>query len=308
MSAPALLPSTMIYHLKVVLMDVAPTVWRRFQAPASMTLADLRRTVQIVMGWDDWPSHQFYIAGETYGPWHLDGVKDDRRAALGELVPPLHPKSARSQRPNRKVRSVFGYEHTPWQHEIRVEKVTRPNPNHRYPRCVAGAWGAPPSDCGGPAGYLRIDRKRNGDLFEDFFDVDEDNIFDVEEVNEALRFTFKLELEPEPQPNPTPRDLASAPTAERPVSNDRVLPEPFETLVRAREGRATPEQEKAALSDLRQMLARTLFDVQYELGATRSLKTQELTSRHLAEGLRAIRGLERRIDELEEAIEIGANA
>jgi hypothetical protein len=177
-SAPAAEPlpdvPNVVYHLKVILMEVTPRIWRSFQVPASMTLASLHRTLQIVMGWDNFHLHKFYITGETYGSWELSDAKDEH-CQIGEIVEPVSD-----------ARSVFLYEYDMgdlWQHEIRVEKVTRPNRKHRYPRCTAGAWKAPPEDCGGPEAFRRIARRRKK------------NVFSVDEVNEELRHAFGLEVE-----------------------------------------------------------------------------------------------------------------
>ena len=52
--------------------------------------------------------------------------------------------------------TVFFYEYDfgdSWGHELRVEKVSKPNPRFSYPRCLAGARACPSEDCGGPPGY-----------------------------------------------------------------------------------------------------------------------------------------------------------
>lgn len=298
-SAPAArLNPDAIYHLKIVLIDVAPTIWRRFQVPASMTLASLHRTIQIVMGWEDFHLHQFHIAGETYGPSELECVKDERRP-LGELVPALQPQRSQVSRPVGNVRSVFHYEYDMgdmWQHEIRVEKVMRPNPLHRYPRCFAGAWEAPPEDCGGPDGYRELDRRRK-------------NVFDVEEVNEELRDAFALEREPDPPAPLTPRKQTTKATPRRkktgddsPTASDKTLPEPFKTLARAQEGRATLEQELAALVDFNGLLDWLVDAAQSDLHTSRSAKKQAFAAKAIARGRKAGENLDQRIAILREKL------
>jgi hypothetical protein len=298
-----------IYHLKIVLMDVAPTVWRRFQVPASMTLGALHRAIQILMGWKDWHMYQFHIAGEAYGPWQPGLVKDEQSAVLGQLVPLFHPNNGRGTRPVHNVRSVFRYEYDPrdlWQHEIRVEKISPPKPDHRYPRCTAGAWGAPPEDCGGPEGFLKLER--GGDFIEDFLNLRDDEVFDVDSVNAALWEAFSLEPEPEQEPEsvpkpPKPPNITPAETAISPSStSERLLPEPFETIVRGREGRASPEQERAALVDLHRMIGRIMRNLQLLLGDTRSKRDQTGIAMELSEGLRTRRYLAERIAEIDAAL------
>ena len=297
-NAPAAEPRTdVIYHLKIVLMDVAPTIWRRFLVPASMTLPKLHRTIQIVMGWrTDCNRHKFHIAGQAYGSCELHGasVKDERRT-LGELVPALQPRHARLTRPISNVKSVFLYEYAmrdSWQHELRVEKVTRPNPDHRYPRCVAGAWAGPPEGCGGPDGYreLRWDLPRGAD------------VFDVDEVNEDLRQMFSLEAEREPPPSTPPPATKAAKRKGKPDARNRsdlTLPEPFETLVRARAGRASPAQERAAFAHMKRLLDTGLRVLQTGL-ARNSVKEQERIAKEIAEIRRQRDHIEQRINALDE--------
>jgi hypothetical protein len=277
-----------IYHLKIVLMDVAPTIWRRFQVPASMTLAKLHHTIQIVMGWENAHLHQFHIGGELYGSWELGGTKSED-VALGDLVPPMHTPRANVVQPVRNVRSVFVYEYDMgdlWQHEIRVEKVTRPTANHRYPRCVAGAWAAPPEDCGGPNAYRRLQRRRK-------------DVFDVDDVNAELRRAFKLDAEPEPPPvaTATPRRRAkktAPPTlAEAPIAD-------------ATAADAPPESTAAELEKLR--LLRTIFDrevslLQMGLGLTGSVRKQSQLATEIAHGAKLIDLCDAQIAALEEQLQ-----
>ncbi len=41
------------YLLKIQLLDIEPTIWRRFVVPASITLDRLHDVIQIVMGWSE---------------------------------------------------------------------------------------------------------------------------------------------------------------------------------------------------------------------------------------------------------------
>lgn len=192
------------------------------------------------------------------------------------------------------MKSVFLYEYDmrdSWQHELRVEKITRPNPDHRYPRCVAGAWAGPPEGCGGPDEYreLRWDLPRGAD------------VFDVDEVNEDLRQVFSLEAEREPPSTPPPATKAAKRKGKPDARNtsDLTLPEPFETLVRAREGRASPEQERAAFAHLKRMLDTCLRILQTGL-ARNSVKDQERIAKEIAEIRRERDHIEKRLNALDE--------
>jgi len=45
--------SERFYLLKIQLLDIEPSIWRRFVVPASITLDRLHDVIQVVMGWTD---------------------------------------------------------------------------------------------------------------------------------------------------------------------------------------------------------------------------------------------------------------
>jgi len=49
----------LLYQLKVTLQEIRPPVWRLIQTWEDATLAQLHRTLQIVMGWEDYHLHEF---------------------------------------------------------------------------------------------------------------------------------------------------------------------------------------------------------------------------------------------------------
>src|SRR5688572_3309296 len=57
-----------VIDLRAELLDVTPRVWRALRVPSTLSLADLHRAIQIVMGWDDYHLHVFEVAGREYGP------------------------------------------------------------------------------------------------------------------------------------------------------------------------------------------------------------------------------------------------
>ena len=48
-----------------------------------------------------------------------------------------------------------------WRHDLRVQAITPPLPQRRYPRCSGGARTAPPEGCGGPDAFLAL-RQEHG--------------------------------------------------------------------------------------------------------------------------------------------------
>jgi hypothetical protein len=63
------------YLLKIHLVDIEPVIWRRFVAPASITLDRLHDVIQIVMGWTDSHLHKFTIVKKRY---RISAIKRER--------------------------------------------------------------------------------------------------------------------------------------------------------------------------------------------------------------------------------------
>jgi len=142
-------PNTPIYQLKVVLLDIEPPIWRRFQVRENITLAALHDYLQGVMqGWVDYHLHEFEIDGRRFGvPDHeYDDIPEMRltnesRHKLCDLVRPGD---------SFLYRYDFGDN---WEHLITVEERLTPDPNVKYPVCIDGQRHCPPEDCGGTIGY-----------------------------------------------------------------------------------------------------------------------------------------------------------
>jgi hypothetical protein len=138
-------PITQIHVLKVTLKDVKPPVWRRLAVSSDTTLVKLHKTIQAAMGWSDYHLHQFFINGCYYSIPHPDDSErglDERRFSLATIAP----------QPGMKFRYDYDFGDG-WEHAILVEKVLEPDPNERYPVCLAGKRACPPEDVGGPWGY-----------------------------------------------------------------------------------------------------------------------------------------------------------
>lgn len=142
-------PSTPIYQLKIVLLNIESAIWRRFQVRENITLYGLHDYIQGVMfGWADCHLHEFEIDGVGYGvpvPEYNDvpemKLKNESRYKLCQLVKPGD---------SFLYRYDFGDN---WEHEIVVEKQLPPDPNVKYPICLEGQRCCPPEDVGGPLGY-----------------------------------------------------------------------------------------------------------------------------------------------------------
>jgi hypothetical protein len=141
-----------IYQLKITLRHISPPIWRRVQVPADIRLDALHRVIQDAMGWEDCHLHEFTGSGmdrwniPRYGvpnPELLDEeVQDERRFRLNQLL----------TAPKQKL--IYEYDFgDSWQHDVVLEKILPPDPEARYPLCVAGKRACPPEDVGGVWGY-----------------------------------------------------------------------------------------------------------------------------------------------------------
>lgn len=137
--SPTMTPS--LYQLRVVLRGISPLIWRRLLVPAHTTIAGLHAIVQAAFGWSGEHLHRFVIHGHEYGIAYRGGpgFRDDARAVrLGEL----------GLRPAER----FTYEYNffaGWRLDLRVERITDPQPGRTHPRCVGGRRAGPPEDWGG---------------------------------------------------------------------------------------------------------------------------------------------------------------
>jgi hypothetical protein len=156
---PPLLP-----RLKLVVRDVHPVVWRRVKLADSLSIADLHRAIQLLVGWDDDHLHGFRIHGRDYGIAHVGGPSFDEDTAAVRLA-------QFGFRPTDRF--LYEYDFTAgWQVDVRVEKVIEEAPceSHRATACLAGREPSPPNGCGGPRAYA--ERRRDAVSWDTATDMD----------------------------------------------------------------------------------------------------------------------------------------
>lgn len=134
-----------VYVVKVTLLDTSPPVWRRILVPRQITLRNLHRTLQTVMGWTNCHLHQF-VCQRLSDARSIVGSKvaNENRTKLGALM--------------GTVGSRLWYEYDfgdGWQHELVVEEVLLGDESFQQ-MCVAGQRCCPPEDCGGPQGFADL--------------------------------------------------------------------------------------------------------------------------------------------------------
>jgi Plasmid pRiA4b ORF-3-like protein len=137
--------------LRIELDGIEPLIWRRVGVRAEISLADLHRVIQAVMGWLNSHLWEFEIDGRKYGPC-LPGEPDwNERIANAETVTlgtVLHAGE-------RTMQYVYDMGDS-WEHSIIVERLKAPLPEVRYPQFLGGERRCPPEDCGGVPGYYEF--------------------------------------------------------------------------------------------------------------------------------------------------------
>jgi hypothetical protein len=142
--------STVLYQLKITLLDSEPPIWRRIQV-RDCTLDELHQHIQTAMGWTNSHLHDFEIEGKRYGDPELldDGYEDfDAVDSTMTMISDLVPESGK--------RFAFKYEYDfgdGWQHEILFEGCPTAEKRRKYPICLEGERACPPEDVGGVWGY-----------------------------------------------------------------------------------------------------------------------------------------------------------
>jgi hypothetical protein len=175
-----------IARLKITLEDVNPIVMRRVEVPLGIRLDRLHAVLQAVLGWTN--SHLWeFRAGET--GWGMpdadwsDGPHDAAKATLIDVLEDVQPRSL-----------TYLYDFGDgWEHTVRVEGVTAPEPGAGYPRLIEAVGRCPPEDVGGPYGYaeyleaIRDPSHERHAEFTEWYDADFDpELVDTEAIDRQL--------------------------------------------------------------------------------------------------------------------------
>ena len=175
-----------IYELRVELLDNRPPIWRRFQVPGSIRLADLHIVLQIVMGWMDSHLHEFEISKKRYGnPHHAfddPDIIDETRVRLDKVLTRV------------AQRMLYTYDFGDgWRHKITVKKIEPVESRSRRMACLAGKRNCPPEDVGGPWGYQEYleaiadpAHERHQEMLDWMGEGFESEAFDLDSVNRML--------------------------------------------------------------------------------------------------------------------------
>lgn len=146
------MPPRVTHQLRIVLRGTKPAIWRRVLVSPSMTLDDLHRLLQAVMGWEDCHLHMFVKGRRRFSvpsPWDDDfrmpGTPrdlDEREYEIGRVL--THEKDWMTYEYD------FG---DSWHHRVTLQKILPYDPAVRLPACIGGKRRCPPENCGGVWGY-----------------------------------------------------------------------------------------------------------------------------------------------------------
>ena len=180
----------MVLELKISLVESKPPIWRRVIVPEFLTLADLHRVIQIVMGWENSHLHEFEVSGGRYTEF-----EEDIQSGAGDST----AVTLRSLKLNREGRTfLYNYDFgDDWLHEIVVESSRPADDSVKFPVCVTGRRACPPEDSGGVHRYAYLleavsdpanpDHQELSAWLDPNFDPE---AFDADRVNQDLRRLF----------------------------------------------------------------------------------------------------------------------
>jgi hypothetical protein len=142
-------PSKTAFQLRISLMEVTPTIWRRLLVPGEVKLSRLHTIFRAAMGWEDHHLHYFEIDSVRHGSpdpdWENYDI-DEETVRLRDLV---------SGRARCFHEHDFG---DSWRHEVVVESMDPVPAILKFAVCVDGRRACPPEDCGGTGGYQDLAR------------------------------------------------------------------------------------------------------------------------------------------------------
>ena len=136
------------FQLRVSLLDVEPSIWRRLLVPQDVPLPRLHEVLQVALGWTNSHLHQFLVGELRFAEpdsEFLPGPIDYRRITLNQIAP------------GPGAQCIYEYDFgDSWEHLLEVEQAVAAAEAGRIPRCLGGERRCPPEDCGGAAGYKEL--------------------------------------------------------------------------------------------------------------------------------------------------------
>jgi hypothetical protein len=137
-------------QIRVALVEIEPTIWRRLIVPRSFHLSQLHRVIQAAFGWWDCHLHEFRIGGLSYRDAEFcePEFEDDARS--------FDESEVRLRDFDRSEGLSFLYVYDfgdNWNHIVEFERLLALDPAPRSASCIDGGRARPPEDVGGVHGY-----------------------------------------------------------------------------------------------------------------------------------------------------------
>ena len=116
-----------VAQLKVSLKHVRPPIWRRVLLPATATLGDLHRVIQVLFGWDGDHLHLFVTGNKRYSdPFtRLEETGNEETIRVRDAIAP-----------GGTIAYTYDFG-ADWEHAITLEKTVPRDHSQQYPVCVA---------------------------------------------------------------------------------------------------------------------------------------------------------------------------
>lgn len=180
---------TLIFQLKITLMEIRPPIWRRVFVPGSIPLQKLHRVIQCAMGWDNQHLFEFRFKKKR------TSLEEDIAQFADPWKCPLKAKTLAGYVRARgsKFRYVYDFGDS-WEHEILLEKIVSRENAAALPLCLGGERSCPPEDCGGIYGFLELleaagnpRHPRHEDVLDWLGDDFDPERFDLKAVNARMK-------------------------------------------------------------------------------------------------------------------------
>lgn len=131
-----------VYQFKLLLLEVAPPIWRSIQAPETYSFWDLHVALQDSMGWLDYHLHLFRVPKPVTGEVVQIGIPDDDAFEGDEPILPGWKIPIADYFPRPGVVAQYDYDFGDgWEHELTLEAILprRPGKKRSSPESVRGA-------------------------------------------------------------------------------------------------------------------------------------------------------------------------
>jgi hypothetical protein len=214
------------YRVRVDLKDTKPPLWRRLELASDLFLDEFHHVIQVAFGWSDSHLHGFASGPSYYSP-ATERYLCPFDVAEGEGGIPEEDVRLDEVLANPGDKLFYAYDYgDDWQHVIALEAVLPRAAAAPRAACTAGRRRGPAEDCGGVYVYEMVEAASDpgnpgradaaadfADMFGSEIDVADmtGNAFDMDEINEALRYWSSGEPPPAPGPSgpPAPSGLSA---------------------------------------------------------------------------------------------------